>query len=1703
MSSSFRGGYRSLAAFLAAMTVFFSCTDNVWAADSAYSDLIQEEITEEIILEEPLEEEALEEAEFEAVKRFKFSVSTDANSTLIESSLKNVEKVGSEYLIGEGDYSEYEAPDSVSFSVKVADDYLLDEAKTSVEVTSAGQKYTLYGADDLITFTNDTDSQLWTIEFFYSYADILNGGDLHFNIVTCSVASDYTLSYDGLSVYSIDSESSGLFYLASDKKYHILRDASVISGYFAVPVGKKIALAKDDEYELKAYFNGKEVNRDDIELTYYPVTGIVYLNYMLPSENSGKSILGDVKIAAKLENDSSQSSCVLSFSSNMNIATGADGSGLLRRKNATSYYIDTNNESGLFIDFEINPGYEIDLDSEGEPKITLNGKSWKADENASFSYYEDTLTLSYYFPINEKTEKTVFKNLSIAPTFVSKKTDYTFSVDSKSTQYMAMDPATVTSGENLISSGGKYFLRRGATEFTAKLKIASAYTDSFDTSLVNVSYGGKALSDMDYSVSPDDPDMLTVQVNRKYYAKEEDEEPSLRNGNIVVSYKPLPVENNKSAYTLTVGTGLYIDVSDPDCLDGLEYDAKTGKCYVTKDATSISAFIALTEGYYYAIPEGGIVANVKFGDKKANEENYTITFDEQAGGFNFSYSFDYNQKTEKQTLGNVNLAVSLQSLIKVSLDYDDTQLLLSNDDSGVFFTAANNKAFYVKKGEDLSFTVYAMDGYRVSQVMKGKETVPVQDIDADEKGNIISGTYIIKNVTAAATVTAKAAALPGVKLTPIIDEDKASKNATVEILGANNTSGEYITKNEEVTIKVKPAKGRVVGNVAYGNDWVYQDLQPEADGSYIITRSEVIALTETGEPVDIMITTDEEPVNVYVSVNGSPYRNESIDGLLDFNFDNGAIYDRKIRGYKTAKYWYSGSVGNNALEMSIDPASTAVIIDSVKYKLGDSGKLSAVPKVKETTNAVTGRTTIEYKLDDAEVQKAKKGQKDIYIEIAATKKDPKKITFTSGKGVIFTRYNGNGEAGAELSGTVDVQYGSELKFLVSLEKNKSLTYEIKFVKLGSKELKPVKDEYGQYYSTGKVLDDKPAIVEAEVSGLDCIIIEKESESELFKDKAELTLTTEETASISVYAGGEIAETTDISLTNIAESTGFATVEKPGIIKIDGSAAVGVTKKITLSISCAGETRPRQVDITVVQKPTAMVVSGFKDGKAQQAIGSSMVYAVKLDSRYDYSGISVALKDNSVNAKVSLDLQAGTLTVDTFKGEAFAEENKDIAFEFISKKGKTVGSEFVVTPVKAVIGAPRVKITDSDDRSATISLALPSGAENLRNLKYEIVATAITSKRTPAFPEGMKDTFTLSVSAEKTSVVIKFTENRLGGPMKYTISVKLVQYNGKEAYAEGKEFSVKATTKVPRYEKKLSLAKKQNAFTIYEKNVVLATARFSKATTYKKLVKAEIFAKGSNEIAASSEDGRISLVNNEVVIKNTEFFTPGKYILKVYPAAAEGTGKPATLNIVAKAPVTRINLAPGSGRLYKKDKKAASLKLTAGCISSKASNGKPSSSKLSWSVTAENEALLKAVKVKNGKVTVDKSYVLTGDKAKDSFTVTATATDLDASNEKLASSKLTILVTSEMIKPAAVSITGIDSLKAPVALGTVNGSKLVVTDSDGRAMDLSLVTITVAPKAGLTVTADGIIRVTRKGTYTITVTANDGSKNKIKQKIKIN
>ena len=84
-------------------------------------------------------------------------------------------------------------------------------------------------------------------------------------------------------------------------------------------------------------------------------------------------------------------------------------------------------------------------------------------------------------------------------------------------------------------------------------------------------------------------------------------------------------------------------------------------------------------------------------------------------------------------------------------------------------------------------------------------------------------------------------------------------------------------------------------------------------------------------------------------------------------------------------------------------------------------------------------------------------------------------------------------------------------------------------------------------------------------------------------------------------------------------------------------------------------------------------------------------------------------------------------------------------------------------------------------------------------------------------------------------------------------------------------------------------------------MTLATAKYSKATTYRSIVKAEIYVKGSDTPVLSTETGEITIKGDRVYLEDSSSLDVGKYVLKVYPIAEDGTGKPATLKVTVKKP----------------------------------------------------------------------------------------------------------------------------------------------------------------------------------------------------------
>ncbi|MCR5507224.1 MAG: hypothetical protein K6F34_00915, partial [Lachnospiraceae bacterium] len=104
-----------------------------------------------------------------------------------------------------------------------------------------------------------------------------------------------------------------------------------------------------------------------------------------------------------------------------------------------------------------------------------------------------------------------------------------------------------------------------------------------------------------------------------------------------------------------------------------------------------------------------------------------------------------------------------------------------------------------------------------------------------------------------------------------------------------------------------------------------------------------------------------------------------------------------------------------------------------------------------------------------------------------------------------------------------------------------------------------------------------------------------------------------------------------------------------------------------------------------------------------------------------------------------------------------------------------------------------------------------------------------------------------------------------------------------------------------------------------------------------------------------------------------------------------------------------------------------------------------------------------------------------------------ATDLG--DESLSVVTDVITVTNVKQQPAVVKIGEVEgSLNGkPGKKGfdELNGETLTISDLNGNPLDLSDMTLTVFPKAGLEIGAYGTVTVTKAGKYSIKIAPNDG------------
>ncbi len=593
--------------------------------------------------------------------------------------------------------------------------------------------------------------------------------------------------------------------------------------------------------------------------------------------------------------------------------------------------------------------------------------------------------------------------------------------------------------------------------------------------------------------------------------------------------------------------------------------------------------------------------------------------------------------------------------------------------------------------------------------------------------------------------------------------------------------------------------------------------------------------------------------------------------------------------------------------------------------------------------------------------------------------------------------------------------------------------------------------------------------------------------------------------------------------------GFAVVSE-GEVLIDTQTGNRLgTKPVVLTVS-ADDGTVMSVNFSVTQAVTSVSLSGFKvdriTGKAKvsQPVGTEVSYRMTLNGGADPADITVG--DGSEYAQITgSNAKNLFLTVRTYKEEGKTLlASSEIMITFMDKNGNKTGNVFTVEPTVPDIAAPAVKVVSTTDTYAALSVQTPKKSLGTKNLFCKVTAKA--KGEAAEHMEAEPDPVIVNVKPEDKETVINLPLAKAGfgagkgHAQKYDIEVFMYQVADDSVYVtdsplvKGKVKTVSAATKEPCYETKLSLKKKTNTFTAGQKNVVPAYASFSKNTTYTEIEKAWITDGSGNVPERFSTDAadallKISEDKQAVIITDSRNMAAGKYTLYVTPIHSAGTeAKPASVSLTVRERIDKIMLIVPTLQIYKPEKKAATVKIKAVC----SGRGiKSASSKLDWEIVPADdgelpEALKEAVSVRNGTVTVRKDLILSNKLESNQFRVKAVAKDLAEDEGRAEAVSEKIFIKNICYNPERILIDVVEGTvkgkPVPVDAKILHGQKMNIYDDYGVPISLSDLTVTIAPKDGMTIDETGIVRVTKSGTYTVKVTTNDGGKRTLTAKFAV-
>ena len=626
--------------------------------------------------------------------------------------------------------------------------------------------------------------------------------------------------------------------------------------------------------------------------------------------------------------------------------------------------------------------------------------------------------------------------------------------------------------------------------------------------------------------------------------------------------------------------------------------------------------------------------------------------------------------------------------------------------------------------------------------------------------------------------------------------------------------------------------------------------------------------------------------------------------------------------------------------------------------------------------------------------------------------------------------------------------------------------------------------------------------------------------------------------------GVFVGTNQFDKSHITKVTASVSGYTPAIAD-DGTITIGYNDKISSSkqpvkVTVEGNDNDGKafkftVSLVFKKEITQFSVTGAKKNKdnvfvIEQPAGTTRDYPVKVNANA-WPGDVVAEVSvpggGECHATAGIDPAKGVLTITTAKDKSIAGNKTEryvttnpFIVSFKSSKGAELGS-VTVNPTMQGFTAPTATLTLASDRHLEFALSVPKAAEGMMNLFYQIEAAPVL-KQGQSVPTTMCDGLeAYCVPADDPAAGIVFLAKDgvlkgAGAAQKYDISISVVQKESvtldeeltvcgydEENLSEGRAKTLKnQSTKDPAYESSLKLARKQATFTQGEKNVLVAVAKYSRQTTWTGLSSAYIVdAKGNRHSTdvLTDENGMTNIVFSE-----TASIAAGKATLYAYPVFAAGQyASPATLPLTVKAPIDKIDITPNVTRLYKQDRKTASLKLTATpwWDGDGDKDQKPASKKVNWSIVDEEGEDLSdsdpryGITVKNGSVTIPKEFTPTANYK--TFCVKAEADDFEGNPAYTLTDPITVTTTRIYLDGVTFTDKNDKALaeKSEITAEKAYGATFRFTDNK---TPVKICDLTLKVPAGLTVenkdaTTFKIASITKAGKYKITATANDDGK----------